>query len=275
MRNLYFYALCLLASTVASCGNRGNKNAADDGDLVKFVTMELYEQESGCDTAQGDCTSIYFSYPRIVGSGNKALNDTLDRQIEKWLTGTMDTAETGLSPEEFSQAFITDFENFSNEFPDNENKWFIRREVEIIANNDNYIALQLSEENYLGGAHGMNLHLFANFTPAGGGRISLGDLVAEGQMDSLEAIAESLFRAEKDIPEGQSLKEAGYFYMEPESDESPFYLTSNFTITREGLLFYYNPYDIAPYSMGATILKVPFEKISGTLKNEGPLKGLL
>ncbi|QEC52977.1 uncharacterized protein DUF3298 [Anseongella ginsenosidimutans] len=277
MNKLYLLILIPTLSVPASCGGGNNRNNSGDEseNTVKFVTMETYEQESDCDTAQTECTSIYFSYPRIVGSGNRALNDTLSLQIERWLTGSADTAETGLSPEAFGKAFINDYEKFSSEFPDSRAKWFIRREVEIIANNDHFITLQLSEENYLGGAHGMNIHLFANFIPSGGHRIYLDELVAEGQMETLEKIAESLFREETGIPEGQSLKDAGYFYMENDGGGSPFHLTENFAITREGLLFYYNPYDIAPYSMGSTVLKVPFDKVEGTLKRQGILEGML
>lgn len=258
---------------LAACGSRGDKRASQEGDqaTVRYAGMEIFEQESDCDTASAECTTIYFSYPRIIGSGNKALNDTLSAQIEKWLTGTPDGQEKGLSAEEFCKTFVSDYEKFAREFPQSPAKWYIRREIEIIANNKHFITLQLSDESYLGGAHGMNIHLFANFNPSGGQRIALSELVAEGKMQELEKVAESHFREENSIPKGQSLKEAGYFYMEEDSTGSPFHLTDNFAITRDGLLFYYNPYDIAPYSMGATLLKVPFTDISGMLKTEGPL----
>src|SRR3546814_622111 len=234
--------------------------------------MDIFQQENNCDTSQNDCTTIYFSYPRIVGSGNNALNDTLTQQIERWLTGTDGSGDNTLTPEEFSKSFIADYEKFRQEFPDSRAKWHIRREIELLANNSRFITLQLSEDNYLGGAHGMRIHLFANFIPAGGQRIFLDALIAEGKQDTLERIAESLFRKENNIPAGQSLKEAGYFYMSEEDYNSPFHLTENFDITREGLLFYYNPYDIAPYSIVATILKVPFDSVKDALRPDGILK---
>lgn len=274
MNKWYFLLVIPFILTAASCGS-GGKGDGSEGRAVKYVTIETFEQESNCDTSQTDCTIIHFSYPRIVGSGNKSLNDTLDAQIQKWLTGSLTGSEDALSPEAFSKAFISDYEAFRKEYPENSAKWFIRRKVDFIANNNRYVTLQLSEENYLGGAHGMSLNLFANFSFETGERINLEDLVAEGQMEKLEQLAEGLFRQEKEIPEGQSLQDAGYFYMEESGNDSPFFLTNNFAITREGLLFYYNPYDIAPYSMGATILKVPFREIAGTLKTDGVLRDLL
>ncbi|HYH56941.1 MAG TPA: DUF3298 and DUF4163 domain-containing protein, partial [Anseongella sp.] len=260
---------------LAACG--GNKGDPGRGlrAPVNYVTMRVFEQESGCDTATSECTSIYLSYPRIIGSGNNALNDTLSAQVEAWLTGTPDGQGPAASPEEFSKAFISDYEQFAREFPESRAKWYIKRKIEIIANNNHFITLQLSEESYLGGAHGMNVHLFASFDPSGGQRITLEDLVEPGRMAQLEKTAESFFRRETNIPEGQSLKDAGYFYMEEDSTGSPFRLTDNFAITREGLLFYYNPYDIAPYSMGATVLKVPFRDIREALKTDGLLKGYI
>lgn len=276
MKKIYILMAVPALFSIVSCGNRSNREQGDESHAaVKFVNVETYEQESGCDTSVNECTTIYFSYPRIVGSGNKALNDTLTNQVERWLTGTTDSSERVVSPEEFSKSFIADYEQFRKDFPDSRAKWHIRREIELLANNDDFVTLQLSEDSYLGGAHGMNIHLFANFDLTGGRRIFLEELVAEGKMDTLESIAERLFRKENNIPEEQPLKEAGYFYMSEDESGSPFHLTENFAITREGLLFYYNPYDIAPYSMGATVLKVPFDEIEGTLRADGVLEELL
>src|SRR3546814_9713733 len=84
---------------------------------------------------QNDCTTIYFSYPRIVGSGNNALNDTLTQQIERWLTGTDGSGDNTLTPEEFSKSFIADYEKFRKEFPDSRANRKIRRKIKLLTNN--------------------------------------------------------------------------------------------------------------------------------------------
>lgn len=271
------YILFLLFPLAVACGGKGGNTTSREnkpGKNVRYLTREVYEQESDCDTSQNDCTSIFLSYPSVVGSANQALNDTLSTQIEQWLLGAPD-GERESTPEAFSKAFIEDYEQFAKDFPESPAKWFIQRRIEIIADNSRFITMQLSEENYLGGAHGMSVHLFANFDPSTARRIGLDELVREGQMDELNKTGEALFRKENNISAEQSLKEAGYFYLEDDGPGSPFHLTENFAITTEGLLFYYNPYDIAPYSMGSTILKMPFDAIGPMLKKDGVLKGLL
>ena len=44
------------------------------------------------------------------------------------------------------------------------------------------------------------------------------------------------------------------------------YIPENFLLSKKGLLFLFNRYDIAPYSMGEIVLEVPYEEIATYLK---------
>jgi hypothetical protein len=49
---------------------------------------------------------------------------------------------------------------------------------------------------------------------------------------------------------------------------------NNFYITPEGIVYVYNPYDIAPYSMGQTSVLLTFEKLKPILKKNNPIEYL-
>src|SRR3546814_1502897 len=80
MKKLYTFILCPVFILLVSCGNRENgENGREAGAAIRFVTMDIFQQENNCDTSQNECTTIYFSYPRKIGSGNNALQRTEER----------------------------------------------------------------------------------------------------------------------------------------------------------------------------------------------------
>ncbi len=72
----------------------------------------------------------------------------------------------------------------------------------------------------------------------------------------LTALAEKQFRKNHNLTASESLTAAGFNF-----DNDKFALSSNFGFTQKGIIFYYNNYDIAAYSEGASELAIPFEDI--------------
>ena len=46
----------------------------------------------------------------------------------------------------------------------------------------------------------------------------------------------------------------------------PFSLTDNYTFTRQGMTFLYQPYEIGFYALGAPQLTVPYSELNGIVK---------
>lgn len=104
---------------------------------------------------------------------------------------------------------------------------------------------------------------FANLNPRSGAAIALSDLLEPGSEDKLRSIAEAHFRAVREIEEELSLADAGFTF-----ENGEFALPDNFAIGEDALTFYYNLYEIAPYSMGATQLVIPFEEIGEQIERK-------
>ena len=43
-------------------------------------------------------------------------------------------------------------------------------------------------------------------------------------------------------------------------------MTDNFALTKDGLKFVYNPYEIAPYAMGQQEIVIPYSELKSLLK---------
>ena len=49
-------------------------------------------------------------------------------------------------------------------------------------------------------------------------------------------------------------------------------LSDNFGVMREGLVFHYNPYDVAPFALGPTTITLPWAAVGRHVRADGPLK---
>ena len=67
------------------------------------------------------------------------------------------------------------------------------------------------------------------------------------------------------LPTSQSLKDAGFF-------TDPVKPTDNFYITGEGIGFFYNQYDIAPYASGSIDVFIPFRELKDVLVAGGVIR---
>jgi hypothetical protein len=77
-------------------------------------------------------------------------------------------------------------------------------------------------------------------------------------------VVEAEFRRARSIRLGQSLQDAGFFILP--GQELP--LGENFALTDRGMEIQYNPYEVAPYALGETRVRVPSEAVAPLVKAE-------
>lgn len=139
--------------------------------------------------------------------------------------------------------------------------WKLRREARLSHANHDVLSVEVVSEGYLGGAHGFADKTLMTFDAHTGARLSVSDVVSESVRATLSKIVEAEFRRARNIPSSQSLQEAGFFILP--GQEMP--LAENFALTERGLELQYNPYEVGPYSMGATRVIVPREAVEPLL----------
>ena len=119
----------------------------------------------------------------------------------------------------------------------------------------NAIIYQLEVDRDMGGAHPVHFKYFFNFDPVSGNRLSLSDLF---KPDYEKALTDLLTRKAMTL---ENVSSKSKLSCEPRP-------TENFVLESDGILFYFNPYDIAPYSRGPVRLKLRYGELSPLMKQK-------
>ena len=109
--------------------------------------------------------------------------------------------------------------------------------------------------DYTGGAHGMNALICNVFDLTTGETVSEADLFAEGWQDGVSALLKTALDA--------------FLAAQEEGEDLVFGAPApngNFSVSEEGVTWTYNPYEIAPYAMGAIELTVSWSDLKPYLK---------
>ena len=92
--------------------------------------------------------------------------------------------------------------------------------------------------------------------------IRLKDLFTDNYEEALTDLLWNQLMADNHVATREELEDLGY------GSTGDIVPTENFYIGQEGITFYYNVYDIAPYVMGAIEISLPYEIMSHLLKDE-------
>lgn len=183
--------------------------------------------------------------------------------------GQLDGAGRPLPPDSVAARFIAGHAEFRRTFPAGPGEWSIERRIAVEMVPPGLATLRIDDTRYEGGAHGMTSVVWQSFDAPTGRRLRLSDLATGAGMDSLRLLGESAFRQVRDIPPGADFRNQGWFW-----ETGRFALSPNFGATREGLVFHWNPYDIAPYASGATTILLPWKAVQPHLRRDGLLAGM-
>jgi hypothetical protein len=146
------------------------------------------------------------------------------------------------------------FSNFVNEQKGYDQSWYKDVKADVVFQNTHLVSIECLQSEYTGGAHGMNTRLLQTFHIKTGKPIELEDIISSGNKDKFLTIADSIFRHSKTLSSREDLNKTGYYFK-----SNKFELNANFMFTNNGIEFHYNPYEIAPYVMGATTIVIPYE----------------
>lgn len=239
-------------------------------DKLGFVSKPLsiknnsIEKKLGdCNSKEGRCLNLKLVYPEIE-NGSEVLRSNVNLTIKEFLingmimgegsndgnVATIDTAIMELE-EEFRD-FIDDLD-----FPTP--NWAIESTVDITYSDSLYLGLSMDNYSYTGGAHPNHYVSKKIFSKQTGQVLKLSDIVND--IPAITLLVEKNFRKEIKIGPTESLESVGFWF---ENDE--FTLPQNIGMSNDGLEFYYNPYEVAPYAQGSTKVILPYDKIKKLLK---------
>ena len=134
--------------------------------------------------------------------------------------------------------------------------------MDVIYNDNDILSISWDWYNHSGGAHGNygSDHHVINLKT--GELVKIDDILKPESKETMgDIIAQKIFeQLRNNLGDASSLSDAG-FYAE---NIVP---TENFYLTHKGVGFYYSPYEIAPYAVGAIEVFIPFSECRELLKS--------
>jgi hypothetical protein len=228
----------------------------------RWETRTFERRIGPCDDTlpKPDCIVVFFSYPVSTAASVTPVDESVTWFVNDCLLSPVFSETRPPDLETLAAEFAYEYERVQQDLQNYRSHWFLKRAVEVIRADDRVVSLCFSEQIYTGGAHANTTRRYRSFHPATGRPIELEEIVAPAGRRAFEVLATALFRQIRGIPPGVSLAEAGFWF-----EHGRFRLNDNFALTGDGVLFYFNPYEIASYAAGPTSLLIPFSRTGGMI----------
>lgn len=146
--------------------------------------------------------------------------------------------------------------------------WMKVKETRILHNEHNILSLEVYDYGFTGGAHGLPISKFQVTDLISGTRITLDDLFRKDYQNDLRDIINIAARNKYRLERNQSLKDAGFYseFIDP---------ADNFYMTRDGIGFYYNQYEVAPFAMGPVNIFISYRNLLRIIKTDSMIYRLI
>ena len=137
--------------------------------------------------------------------------------------------------------------------------WELSGESRQLGRWKDLLTVAIDSYEFTGGAHGLPVTRWLNWDLAAHRPVPLGQVIKPGQEDALEAAARRAHDRwlEKEVDSDEDFRQAW-----------PFQESSDFRLTRKGLVLHYDVYSIAPYVMGQPTLTLPWKDLDGVIREE-------
>jgi len=234
---------------------------------LSYQPKEFTRSHENCAPGSQNCTYLRLRYPEFTAGQPEAAIQAINHGIRSFVLASPGEGPVLAQPQALGEAFFSDFKKFNQDFPNAPQQWNLERSVEILLLEPKLLSLAMQEEEFMGGAHPFSSAKYTSFNPATGKAYDLGDFFKPNFESSLTALGEKYFRKVRKLPPAQSLAEAGFNF---EGDK--FKLPPNSAAAPDGMIFYYNAYEIAAYVEGPTELVIPYAELQDWIRSDGPLR---
>ena len=190
----------------------------------------------------------------LKATGNDKISETINSTIENHMADllnfTDDDTNTIPLKEAISQ-FDNQFTTFKDDFEESALVWEATFDTEVTYQSSSIISIAVNSYLNTGGAHGNTNITFYNFDITTAKVIEMKNLITD--VDAFTKIANEYFLMETNN------QDVEYFFGEE------FHLPDNLGFNEEGVILFYNVYEIASYATGITEFTIPFDEISSYL----------
>ena len=259
------------------CNSDGKKVAANNIQFDSVMVDKTYHMKD-IETNPSCSLQIRFKFPSEFQ--NKEVLKAMQQQFASSCFGDS-CAE--LSPQEAVNKYVEDYINnfkkeetsfeIDSEQHDSEpnESWYTNYEISkdsITYNHNDLLSYVVYKEYDTGGAH--NTHSYTNrvLNVKTGQRIMESDIFIDEYQDDLAKIIVDAIALYNNVDKASDLENIGFFSV---NEISP---NNNFYVDDLGITYTFNEFDIAAYVVGATSIRLPYEKIRHLLRKDSPIAGI-
>ncbi|OYQ36641.1 hypothetical protein CHU92_09610 [Flavobacterium cyanobacteriorum] len=261
MKRYYIIAVLLLLATACK-KETGNTEAPAEAPKPEglYFRTETYSKKTSL-PCKGGCTSVSIELP--VAENIPIVADSINKKIFNTVRGIVYFGEKpsdGKSYEEVMASFIGAYDKMKKDFPNDPMlPWEARINGETAYRSESIVNILIKSYMFTGGAHGYGAERSLLFDATTGRSLTNEDIFTD--IKGVTAFAEKKFREKFKVPAGKNINATGFMF---EGDK--FALPQNIFFTKEGLLLYYNPYEIASYAEQQKELLLPYDEVGIYLK---------
>lgn len=231
------------------------QNIIKHNEMTVFASTKINNTtvESKPNIYEKDYIKVSLDIPIILGLNNKEIEKSINDRIKNIIVLSKDNVES-LAKEDAEQSVKNGYDitqyNFFNKYRVNYNK-------------DNILSLTLILYQYTGGAHGSTNEVTYNFDLNTGKIGVLKDFLGNNT-DYRSLIVNKIRDDIEKQPENYFVETINNFNGIPFNQQ--FYLDS------DGVVIYFNEYEIAPYAAGIPEFKIPYNSFKNGLKKDVIIK---
>ena len=267
-------ALLIVGCWLASCSNTGQPSRN-----LQFEEITLSKSEHlFADESKPACNlSIDFAF--VNNANTIGAKDSINAYLLSALFGKK---YQQLSPQEaiegYAKEYATNYradlepmiqKDIDNHIDKDQLTAWYSYEQELKGSVETYMGILLTyrtyKNEYSGGPHGMYTTEFTNLNLNTLQPILLDELFAEDYQETLTELLWYQLALDNGVETRDELEEMGYATT---GELAP---TENFYISEDGITFYYNVYEIAPYSMGPTQITLSYDMLEYILNYNNKL----
>ncbi|WCM41355.1 RsiV family protein [Flavobacterium sp. CBA20B-1] len=216
------------------------------------VTQKTYSLQSALNCVPNNCTYAHIEVPFFWGNNvvAKPINDSIFKFVQEEIRFQDD--KTTASYDTLVLNFINHYNEIFRTYPENALAWEASFKASHQAVSHKLYQVVYDYYMFKGGAHGLQQTKVFVFDTNTGKIVPQKELFVN--LAGFKKFAETEFKKQMNIT--GNLNDAGFTF-----ENNQFHLPNNFYQTQKEWILHYNPYEIAPYVQGATVIKLPKEKV--------------